>query len=272
MNLAVKELENKLIKAKDTSYDGIDALMRTIMKKYNLTAKELHNGFVNKHNQTPDTWIKEIPVKKNMKTFREFCENANIQELFGFNVPTPPKPAPPTTVLAYKNYKPGVLDKTSNKFTPRLHTSKEQQRYGWKPVVTTSYSPGDRFTPNKVTATGDPHNWTTRNAASPFKYAKGQAPSSSVEGKPSIPYNSTLNLTSAPMGKNTKITKAKLNDVGDFGKTGGVNRDVSFDLSPRIVRDIKNDNTSPNSQISKNWGKSTVYAKITPPPTPRKNK
>lgn len=69
MNAAVKELEAKLIKAKDTSYDGIDALMRIIMKKYNLTAKELHNSFVNKHQQTPDDWIKGTRVKK---TFEEF--------------------------------------------------------------------------------------------------------------------------------------------------------------------------------------------------------
>ena len=69
MNVAVKELESKLIKAKDTSYDGIDALMRIIMKKYNLTAKELHNSFVNKHHQTPDDWIKGARVKK---TFEEF--------------------------------------------------------------------------------------------------------------------------------------------------------------------------------------------------------
>jgi hypothetical protein len=72
MNIAVKELENKLIKAKDTSYDGIDTLMRIIMRKYNLTAKELHNSFVDKHNQTPDTWIKEMKVKKVVKTFEEF--------------------------------------------------------------------------------------------------------------------------------------------------------------------------------------------------------
>lgn len=72
MNIAVKELETKLIKAKDTTYDGIDALMRTIMRKYNLTAKELHNGFVNKHNQTPDEWIKKMKSKKVVKTFEEF--------------------------------------------------------------------------------------------------------------------------------------------------------------------------------------------------------
>lgn len=69
MNAAVKELERKLIKAKDTSYDGIDSLMRVIMKKYNLTAKELHNSFVKKHKKTPDDWIKGVRVKK---TFEEF--------------------------------------------------------------------------------------------------------------------------------------------------------------------------------------------------------
>ena len=67
---AILELERGLPKLKNTAYSSIDKLMRTIMKKYDLTAKELHNGFVNKHNKTPDTWIKK-------KTFKEFCENLN---------------------------------------------------------------------------------------------------------------------------------------------------------------------------------------------------
>ena len=67
---AILELERGLTKLKKTSYSSIDKLMRTIMKKYDLTAKELHSGFVNKHNKTPDTWIKK-------KTFKEFCENLN---------------------------------------------------------------------------------------------------------------------------------------------------------------------------------------------------
>lgn len=81
MNQAVKELENKLIKAKDTSYDGIDALMRIIMRKYNLTAKELHNSFVNKHRQTPDSWIKVMKSKKVVKTFEEFMSIAKSYEV-----------------------------------------------------------------------------------------------------------------------------------------------------------------------------------------------
>ena len=43
------------------------------MRKYNLTAKELHNAFVDKHNQTPDTWIKELRAKKVVKTFEKLC-------------------------------------------------------------------------------------------------------------------------------------------------------------------------------------------------------
>ena len=70
MSDAVKELEVGLLKLNNPNYNSIDKLMRAIMKKYDLTAKELHNGFVNKHNKTPDTWVKK-------KTFKEFCENLN---------------------------------------------------------------------------------------------------------------------------------------------------------------------------------------------------
>jgi len=74
---AVKELENGLKKLDDTSYDSIDNLMRRIMEKHNMSAKELHNAFVDRHNKTPDEWIKESVIlekcwpgykKKGMKT------------------------------------------------------------------------------------------------------------------------------------------------------------------------------------------------------------
>ncbi len=65
---AITELERGLPKLEKTSYSSIDKLMRTIMKKYDFTAKELHNGFVSKHDQTPDEWIK----RKTTKTFKEF--------------------------------------------------------------------------------------------------------------------------------------------------------------------------------------------------------
>jgi hypothetical protein len=57
---AVNELEVSLKKLNNTSYDSIDKLMRRIMKKHNMTAKELHNSFVEKHSKTPDNWVKNI--------------------------------------------------------------------------------------------------------------------------------------------------------------------------------------------------------------------
>jgi hypothetical protein len=59
---AVTDLQRGITELPDASYDSIDNLMRRIMKKRKVTAKELHNDFVDKHNQTPDTW-----AKKNMK-------------------------------------------------------------------------------------------------------------------------------------------------------------------------------------------------------------
>jgi hypothetical protein len=58
-NKAVIELESKLKKLNDISYDSIDNLMRKIMKRHDMTAKELHNAFVKKHDKTPDDWIKQ---------------------------------------------------------------------------------------------------------------------------------------------------------------------------------------------------------------------
>ena len=65
LSQAVKELENRLLKLNNISYDSIDSLMRKIMKSYNLTAKELHNAFKTKYKKTPDDWIKE--KMKNLK-------------------------------------------------------------------------------------------------------------------------------------------------------------------------------------------------------------
>lgn len=71
---AVSELKDGLLKLGNPSYNNIDKLMRKIMKKYDLTAKELHYGFRDLNNdKTPDEWIKNH--KK--KTFKEFCEFIN---------------------------------------------------------------------------------------------------------------------------------------------------------------------------------------------------
>ena len=58
LSQAVTELENKLLKLSNTSYDSIDSLMRKIMKSYDITAKELYNAFKQKNKKTPDDWIK----------------------------------------------------------------------------------------------------------------------------------------------------------------------------------------------------------------------
>ena len=60
---AVEELEVELKKLDNTSYDSIDKLMRNIMKEHDMTAKELHNAFVKKHDKTPDEWIKGLNEK-----------------------------------------------------------------------------------------------------------------------------------------------------------------------------------------------------------------
>jgi len=48
----VKDLKNP------HSYDAIDHMMQTIAKKSGITAKELHDRFVKKHDITPDEYIK----------------------------------------------------------------------------------------------------------------------------------------------------------------------------------------------------------------------
>jgi hypothetical protein len=59
---AVTDLQRGIVELDDASYDSIDSLMRRIMKKRKVTAKQLHDDFVKKHKETPDTW-----AKKNMK-------------------------------------------------------------------------------------------------------------------------------------------------------------------------------------------------------------
>jgi GNAT superfamily N-acetyltransferase len=54
---AVKDLEKDL--KQPHSYDAIDHMMQTIARKEGITAKELHDRFVDKHGMTPDDWIKD---------------------------------------------------------------------------------------------------------------------------------------------------------------------------------------------------------------------
>ena len=53
---AVKDLEKDL--KEPHSYDAIDHMMKTIAREEGITAKALHDRFVDKHGMTPDDWIK----------------------------------------------------------------------------------------------------------------------------------------------------------------------------------------------------------------------
>jgi hypothetical protein len=80
MKKIVDELKVGIKNLSNPTYNNIDKLMRKIMKKYDLTAKELHYGFRDLTNdKTPDEWIKG---EHKMKTFKEFLEEAYlIQEM-----------------------------------------------------------------------------------------------------------------------------------------------------------------------------------------------
>jgi hypothetical protein len=41
-----------------SSYDAIDHMMTAISKKNKITPKKLHDEFVDKHDETPDDWMK----------------------------------------------------------------------------------------------------------------------------------------------------------------------------------------------------------------------
>jgi hypothetical protein len=55
----VLKLEKGLKKLPSHSYDAIDKLMQRISDNAGITGKKLHDMFVNKHDLTPDTWIKK---------------------------------------------------------------------------------------------------------------------------------------------------------------------------------------------------------------------
>jgi hypothetical protein len=55
----VKELEDGLQQLNSHSYDTIHNLMMKISKNHNITGKDLHNDFKDKHGKTPDDWIKD---------------------------------------------------------------------------------------------------------------------------------------------------------------------------------------------------------------------
>ena len=58
----VLKLEKGLKKLPSHSYDSIDKLMQKLCKDHDISGKKLHDMFVDKHNLTPDTWIKKLYV------------------------------------------------------------------------------------------------------------------------------------------------------------------------------------------------------------------
>ena len=213
-----------------------------------------------------------------MKTFRQFREDAALVEGNPFtwawnrisgadrSAAAKPKPKPANTnVLAYKNYKPGVLDKSTNKFTPRAHTPAEAERYGWKPVTASSYGPKDTTSQayntgaDNVQRTADqtPFTGSTRGVAVPYKYKKGEVPAGTWAGTPSIDFGTNLQFTQKPTGTTTRVTNAPVRDTGNFGPAGEVNRGTSFDLMRQTARDVTgNPNLTPTQ-----WGKRKVYVR-----------
>ena len=248
-----------------------------------------------------------------MKTYRQFCEDANLNE---FNLgqvkdlaksatksvikALPTKYQAPATniaktayagakgavkgavsavksstasaapktgqVLAYKNYKPGVLDKGTGKFTQRAHTGAEAKRYGWKPVKASSYGPGDTTSQSyntggdgvQRTADGTAFSGKTRAVAVPYKYKKGEVPKGTWAGTPSTPFGTKLSLTTKPMGKSTKAVTSTVRDTGNFGKAGEVNKSTDMDLTRQTARDLAGDDKLTPTQ----WGKRMIYKKL----------
>jgi len=85
---AIKKLEDDLKSLKSYDYKSIDTLMKNIGKKYNVNMKDLHNSFVDKHGESPDSWIKrkmkkttkkttECGCSEGLMTFKEFVEILN---------------------------------------------------------------------------------------------------------------------------------------------------------------------------------------------------
>lgn len=216
-----------------------------------------------------------------MKTFQQFQEDAALAEGNPFTFigkqinkltgrgsakpPTQPKPPANTNVLAYKDYKPGVLNKGTGEFTQRDHTPAEAERYGWKPKTASSYGPGDTTSQgyntgsDKVqrTADGTPFSGSTRGVAVPYKYKANEVPKGTWAGTPSTKFGTNLQITQKPTGDSTRVTNAPVRDTGNFGAAGEVNKSTNMDLMRQTARDVSGDPSLTPTQ----WGKRTVYVR-----------
>ena len=89
-----------------------------------------------------------------MKSFKTFCEDANIQEFWNPFAPKVKPNSPQKPVLAYKNYQQGFG--VGKNWKPGKWNPEQEKRYGWKPVTVSSYSKAD--TPGSLTASGERFN------------------------------------------------------------------------------------------------------------------
>jgi len=67
----ITALEKGLKKLDNHSYDSINNLMMDISKKNNITGKDLHDDFVDRHGKTPDDWIKQNLKEDLRKWFKQ---------------------------------------------------------------------------------------------------------------------------------------------------------------------------------------------------------
>ena len=189
-----------------------------------------------------------------MKSYKQFCADANIQEFWNpFAPKSKPQTKPNTKVLAYKNYQSGELDKATGKFTQRAHSGVEQKRYGWKPVNVSSYSKAD--TPGSLTASG--HKFDDKQKLVAVPYA------SKTSSKPSTPFGTQLHMTRAPGV--TPVANTSVQDTGNFGPAGDYNKKTSYDLSLSTARDVAG---KPNI-TAREFGKQKIYAKTVPSRSPK---
>lgn len=184
-----------------------------------------------------------------MKTFREFCSDANIYEFWNpFASKPKPNPKPPQQpVLAHKNYQQGFG--SGKNWKPGTWTPEQQARYGYKPVKVSAYDPT-----GNVTASGKPFTTNTPpSVAVPYV--------SKTNKKPTIPFGTKIDFTTAPMGRNTKSTSAEVTDTGNFGRkdSESTNANVFADVSPTLRNKLVPGTSSTE------FGKPMVYAKVTPP-------
>jgi hypothetical protein len=173
-----------------------------------------------------------------MKTYKQFCEDVNIQEnwlkdvsnvtrnitnTLGITKPTPKPIRKAQPVLAYKNYQQGFG--SGKNWKPGKWSPEQEKRHGWKPVEITGYEPT-----GNLTAWGKPLTRTSPpSVAVPY--------ASNTSTNPRIPFGTKLTFTNAPMGKKTIKTTATVTDTGSFGRRGdlnSVNQNTFADASPSL--------------------------------------